>query len=424
MNLVTPTDGLTITADTTFTPGVYHLPQGITIAADDITLDGNGALLIGRTHNGRGITLDNRHNITLKNLHLQGYYHGLYARHCRQLTITNCHIRDTAELPPNTRFLDIWLPAEQAYGGAILLWQVEDSHITHNDLQHQMNGLLTYDCRRLTVQSNLANYNSGFGFHLSGTADSLYEDNHADFCCRYEPRGHRHGHMGADAAGFLAVRGSSHNTFRRNSARLGGDGFFLAGLSPDGVLDGCNDNLFEANDGSYSPNIAFEATFCRGNHFRDNYANAGNYGFWLGFSWDNLLENNQANGNRQAGIAVENGYNCTVRANTFRANGYGLLLWSKRIPAFDTAVPANDTSYNWLIENNHFEANNKAIRIAANQDHGIRPMPPTATTPRPHHHTIRHNTIHNNRVGIELLAARDTVVEDNEFAGNVEADLR
>src|SRR5688572_23581930 len=104
MNLITPTDGLTITADTTFAPGVYHFPQGITIAADNITLNGNGALLIGRTHTSRGVTLENHHNVTLNTLPLQGYYHGLYAHRCRQLTITNCHIRDTAELPANSRF--------------------------------------------------------------------------------------------------------------------------------------------------------------------------------------------------------------------------------------------------------------------------------------------------------------------------------
>jgi parallel beta-helix repeat protein len=89
---------------------------------------------------------------------------------------------------PNTLFLDIWLPAEKAYGGGILLCRVKESLIAENDLQHQMNGLLAYHCRYLTVRSNVANYSSGFGFHLYDTSDSLYEDNYADFCCRYEPR--------------------------------------------------------------------------------------------------------------------------------------------------------------------------------------------------------------------------------------------
>lgn len=41
---IPPTDGMIIGADTTLAPGVYHLPHGLTIAADGVTLDGGGAL--------------------------------------------------------------------------------------------------------------------------------------------------------------------------------------------------------------------------------------------------------------------------------------------------------------------------------------------------------------------------------------------
>jgi len=43
---VIPVDGMVITEDTTFAPGVYPLRQGITIGADGVTLDGGGALLV------------------------------------------------------------------------------------------------------------------------------------------------------------------------------------------------------------------------------------------------------------------------------------------------------------------------------------------------------------------------------------------
>ena len=101
-----------------------------------------------------------------------------------------------------------------------------------------MCGLLTHHCRDLLVNDNTACYCSGFGFHLYGTSYSVFEDNTADFCCRYEPRGPRAGHMGADAAGFLLVHSACWNVFRRNSARMSGDGFFLAGLTPKGKLVG------------------------------------------------------------------------------------------------------------------------------------------------------------------------------------------
>ena len=45
------------------------------------------------------------------------------------VAVSGNQITATAEVPPNTIFLDIWLPAEKAYGGAILLRNVTDSTV-------------------------------------------------------------------------------------------------------------------------------------------------------------------------------------------------------------------------------------------------------------------------------------------------------
>ncbi|MCU0493517.1 MAG: right-handed parallel beta-helix repeat-containing protein [Chloroflexaceae bacterium] len=423
--MITPTDGLVITQNTTLAPGVYLLPQGLTIGADGVTLDGNGALLVGAGRQGRGLTLEGRRGVSVRNLRLMEYEHGIVARNCERLSISQCHVTATAEVPPNTIFLDIWLPAERAYGGGVLLHNVRQSRVEENDLGHQMNGLLCYDCTKLTVRRNQANYCSGFGFHFFNSSDCLVEENGADYCCRYYRRDAQSQHLGADAAAFLIAHGSCRNVFRRNMARLGGDGFFLAGLRPDWVHVPCNDNLFEENDGSYSPNIAFEATFSSGNTYRRNLANYCSYGFWLGFSAENVLEANDMRHNHKAGIAVENGYGMRVRHNRFESNSYGVLLWSKHVAAFAGAVPQNDTSRDWLIEENEFRRNEVAVRIAADQDHGVRPLPiATPRCPRPHGHRLRRNSFVDNRVGVETIDADDTMLEDNQMVGNVEADTR
>ena len=157
-------------------------------------------------------------------------------------------------------------------------------------------------------------------------------------------------------------------------------GAFLAGLAPDGQALGCDDNLFEENDGSLSPNIAFEATFCRGNVFRDNYADHSNYGFWLGFSWDTVVENNRIARNRQAGIAVENGHGFSVRGNRFRGNGHGLLIWTRPAPPLTALFSAHETSHRWTVEGNVFKGNGTGVRIAADQDHGVRALPAGQTS--------------------------------------------
>ncbi|HSV73065.1 MAG TPA: right-handed parallel beta-helix repeat-containing protein [Chthonomonadales bacterium] len=429
MRTASPCDGLVVTESITLAPGVHVAPRGITVAADDVVIDGQGALLLSPDGAGAGITLTGRANVTIRNVRLAGYRHGIHARACRYLVLSRNRVSGTAELPPNTVFLDIWRPADQAYGAGILLQDVLDSRVEDNDLQHQQNGLLTYGCRRIRVARNEVSYNSGFGIHLYGTCDSLFEGNRADYCCRFEPRegGLHHGHMGADAAGFVAVYGSSGNTFRQNTARMGGDGFFLAGLTPAGEKRGCDDNLFEENDASLSPNIAFEATFCRGNVFRRNHADRSNYGFWLGFSWDSVIEGNRMVANRQAGVAVENGHGCAVRGNTFQANGHGVLLWSRRASQFEEAFPDALTSHDWDIDGNRFTRNGIGVRIAANQDHGIRNLPETAGAPpgpRPHGHRILRNDIQDNRIGVELVGVDDTRIEANILNRNVEANLR
>jgi len=250
-----------------------------------------------------------------------------------------------------------------------------------------------------------------------------------DFCCRHQPIRERTGDMGADATGFLVIWGSSRNVFRKNLARMGGDGFFVAGgkFNEDGKRMGCDDNLFEGNDASWSPNIGFEATFCKGNIFRDNFADKCNYGFWLGFSWDNIIENNRIRLNRQAGIAVENGRGFSVKGNTFVENGHGILLWSKYVEEWAKQFPENLTSHHWRIERNTFIRNGKAIRIAADQSHGIEPLDPEVSGKeevRPGDHEIVSNTIEDNRVGIELVKADRTIVKDNILTRNVEANLR
>lgn len=389
--------------DTVLPPGIHALPDGIEIAADGVTLDGAGAVLVGSGREGVGVRVTGRTGVRIRNLTVLEYRHGIHAAGCRDLRIESVRVASTWEIPHNTLFLDIF-HTPGAYPGAVLLEETSDSRVADCTLSHQMCGLLSYACRGLEVARNNASYSSGFGFLLSGTSESRFENNDADFCCRWHARAEGGGHMGADAAGFVLVNGSSRNTLQENRARLGGDGFFLAGLRHDGGFAPCDENLFVRNDASWSPNIGFEATFSSGNIFRENTAARCNYGFWLGFSRENLLEGNQIQANRQAGIAVENGVGMRVRSNHFSGNGAGVLLWSKRIPAFDAAVPQNDTSRDWVIEQNEFTANGKAIRIAADQDHGVRDFVQNGSCPEPHNHLLRGNRFDRNAVDVDAPA--------------------
>jgi parallel beta-helix repeat protein len=414
-------NGLRINKDTQLEPQVYVLPEGITIDSDHVTLDGRGATIMESDKTGQGIKISGRKNVIIKNLRLMNYYHGISIKKSTGIEICNCKITSTSEIQSNTLFLDIWKSAVDAYGGAIFLEQVTDSKIHDNDLQHQMNGLLSYQCKGLEVANNVANYCSGFGFHLFETSDSTYTNNYADYCCRYYLSSGG-SHLGADAAGFLIIFKSCNNVFRKNYARLGGDGFFLAGLTPSGIDVGCNNNLFQENDASYSPNNAFEGVFSKGNTYRGNKANHSNYGFWLGFSSDCILKDNQIYNNRQAGIAVENGIHFEVLDNDIQNNTHGILIWTRLYDFLKTVPDMNVTSRDWLIERNRLIQNKKAIRIAANQNHGVRGLDREQSSIPPQNHVIQNNEIRGNVIGIELEKVNDTRMNEN-LLDNLVANL-
>ncbi len=68
-----PTDGCTITQNTTFTQGTYNLPNGIGFDSQfGLLLDCNGATLIG-SGSSNGITLDASNRINIKNCMIKNY---------------------------------------------------------------------------------------------------------------------------------------------------------------------------------------------------------------------------------------------------------------------------------------------------------------------------------------------------------------
>lgn len=428
MKTVIPKNGLVITDSVRLEPGCYALTEGIIIEGNGIVVEASGVAIFGKDKSGVGVLLDGCLNVTISGLTLRSFYHGIKATHCKELTISNCDISDTHEIPPNTIFLDIWKSVDEAYGGAILLGDCNAIIIANNTLQHQQNGLLAYNCQKIEVHNNQCNYNSGAGIFLNSTTDSTFSENSCDYCCRFEPRKGdlHHGHQGADAAGFVAVMGSSGNKFIRNTARMSGDGFFFAGFGPTQIKAGCDNNLFLENDASWSPNIGFEATFCSGNSFVSNKARFCNYGFWCGFSTETTITENVIQSNREAGIAVENGTHFTIQNNSFQKNGHGVLLWNHPLEPLQFAWPDRDTSKFWTIENNRFEQNEIGVRIAANQSHGTRPIEMNefaAIQPCPNNHTIRKNQFLNSGIAIQLCDTVDNTIENNRFENSIVRDI-
>lgn len=406
---------MVITQDTTLAPGVYILSEGLKIGADGITLDGSGALLLNPNHQGAAIYAENRSGITVRGIATSGFYHGLRFDHCRDVQIEEVRVRDTAEIEGMDTFLYLWLPIEQVYSGAVLLHDVNGGVVRNCDVQHQMNGILMVGCSNVIVERNNASFNSGWGVYLSASSDNLIQNNRLDFCNRVYRRPEDGSiRVEADAAGIVLVISSCRNKLLGNSCLCGGNGIFIVGYDYKGGKAPCNDNLVEDNDCRLSPNNGVEASFSRGNTFRRNDCSRSNYGFWMGYSWDSLLEDNRVEFNRWTGISIEHGHGFTIRNNRIFTNGEGLRLFTRGGEVLET-WDGFEASHDFTIQGNEFTAN----RIGFNGYTGKEIQSSDA-----HGFTLRGNTFRDNRTGARFHRVHDCALIDNQFSGNVEQGVQ
>jgi parallel beta-helix repeat protein len=385
---------------------------------DHVTVEAKDVLILSPTQTGVGIQASGRRGLTIRGLRISGFYHGIRLDNCEDVLVEGVQVRGTQEIEGIDTFLYLWLPIEKAYGGAILLHNVTGGAVRDCDLQHQMNGILMYHTSGVTVERCNASFNSGWGIYLSDSHENTVQDNQLDFCNRVYRRPENGSiRVEADAAGIVLVKGASRNRFLRNSCLCGGDGIFVAGYEHPGSVTPCDDNLFEENDCRLSPNNAIESTFSRGNIFRKNDCSRSNYGFWLGFSWENVLEENVVEFSRWVGIAIEHGHDNLIRNNQIRLNGEGVRLWTRSAKG-QGVMPywqGFEVSYNHTLEDNLFETNRigfsgyTAENIPDEECFGYH---------------LRGNTFRDNRVGAHFTRVHDCSVEANKFEGNVEAALQ
>ncbi|HLC72554.1 MAG TPA: NosD domain-containing protein [Candidatus Nanoarchaeia archaeon] len=137
-------DGCAVETSITLQPNTYSLPHGIAFTADNLHLDCNGAVLEDATQSNSapGMTLFNRHNITISNCFLQSFNKGIFIQNSRNIRILNSHFSNNYEdgvraltsqqllLQDNTFFRNQF---------AIHFETTDDSTIVHNFLEENEN---------------------------------------------------------------------------------------------------------------------------------------------------------------------------------------------------------------------------------------------------------------------------------------------
>ena len=359
---------LEIRADTSLDPAKTY--GQIVIKASNVTLDGQGAWLIGATQGAAktfkrtAISASGVSRVTLRNIKAKGWETGLHVTAGSQWTIENCDFSDNFNDPDFG-----W--GENGRRGGIVLQDVSKSTLRKNRAQHVWDGCALVDSNDNTLEGNDFSHTANTCLQLWNSSRNVVRKNTLTYGLRIS-RGEVHAR---DSACVLIESGSNDNRFFDNNCTHGGDGIFIRSLN-GWVSTG---NLFERNDASFANNNCFEAWSPR-NIYRDNKANHGSYGFWLGASDQTVLEGNEASHNGEpsgfhnsphlpasghAGIVFMFGpsSHTVVRGNTCAANnGAGIAL----VGDLDSQG-RQWKAFHWIIEQNKIQANRWGI-YAKNAD--------------------------------------------------------
>lgn len=366
-------DSIAITRSVHIQPGRYVVAdksgQGVLqIQADNVTVDFSGARLLScpnpekaarENFSGIGINLAGHHGVILKNAVVQGFLCNIKVQNASRVTLQNCDVRFSRAQrllqsgTPTDSFLNIRdVTAWREYGAGIWMENVTDSAVTECRASGAYDGLVLINARHCTVRGNDFSFNSAFGIGLYASSGNEVCWNHADFVNR--PWG---GGWGGDATDMAVVNGSNRNFIVGNSLTHGGDGFFLTDRVNGGYDErdkafhfygSCNDNVVADNDGSWSPNNAFEGTFSFGNVYLGNRADDSGYGFWLGFSDHSGVFDNDIRRNRVSGVAIGQGRGARIEGNKLIGNGQNAIaIWSDNGPGLE-AHPSADS---WIVDN-------------------------------------------------------------------------
>ncbi len=349
-----PVDDLEISSSDTLCSGNYAaedpgedgflriVEDGVELVAAGVRLDGMGS------YSGYGVVIDSRENVLLRGIELTGYHYGVKITGSSDITVRQ--VRSHGNKKETEGWLLITEPTQ--HGGGILLLESDGCLIEDNpDLTDQNVGVELQNSHHNTVRNNVANHCTAWGIRLYASDHNTIENNEAHHCIRGG---------GNDAAGMLLVQGSDRNIIEGNDLRWGGDGFFIGNEHGEPS----NHNLIVGNDGSFSPHNAFEATFSDSNVFEDNIANDSHYGFWLGYSFNNIVRGNEIRNNRADGIAIDRGFFNTIEENTFSGNVNNIHLWqgSPPVPGY-----GDHESHHYTLRENVFESGDYGI-TAANTD--------------------------------------------------------
>jgi nitrous oxidase accessory protein NosD len=343
-----------------FNPGTFSVPDP---AADglirinnqqNIILDGTNVNVDGTNFSGYMVKINNSKNIIIRNFKSASMFkYAVYITNSDSIQIYNCNF--SLNKVDSSGWIDVWADYQSALGGGVMMYQSGYAEIYQNTMKLQNDGVALYHCNNVNVYENDFDWNTSYGIRMFFTDTCHIHHNLASHINRPLTNP-------SDCAAILLIV-SNNNLVEENDFSYSGDGIFLGQYEYSSTP---NNNVFIHNECSYSPHNAIEATFADGNVYKRNACNYSHYGFWLGYSYNSLVDSNEIIGNQYSGIAVDRGFNNTIIHNMITDNPIGIELWEgSSIPPYQ-----NQYSHDYLIKGNLIQGNRLAIK-STNTEHMV-----------------------------------------------------
>jgi parallel beta-helix repeat protein len=311
----------------------------------DVILDGDSCTVNGTNYIGYMIKITNSHNIVIKNFDsVFKYKYAVYITGSDHIIINgNDFSRNKVD---SLGWIDVWADYNSALGGGVMMYQCRAVQIFDNIMKYQNDGVAAYHCDSLKIHNNDFAWNTSYGIRMFWTDTCYIYENTASHINRplTDP---------SDCAALLMII-SNANRVENNDLSWSGDGVFLGQYQHSNIP---NNNYFAYNQCSNSPHNAIEATFADGNIYKHNICNVSDYGMWLGYSFNSIVDSNEVNGNFHSGIAIDRGFNNVITHNTIKENPIGIQLWKgSPISGYQ-----NQNSQDYFIRNNTIEGNTQGL---------------------------------------------------------------
>ncbi len=255
---------LTITTNTTLTKDYFNTT--IVIAADGVTLDGDGHMIIGPgpdIYIGEDLVLDpNNPEHSIVPLEEFNVTVGILLEGRTSVTVKNCYVT--------------------GFRVGFFLKGSDGNILQGNTANNNTDGFGLLESSWNSFEANTVNYN-GVGFILDMKQGETDKDWDLSEGNSFEANTANH-----NGLGFMVLR-SDGNSFEANTANHNDFGF---------LVDLSEGNSFEANTVNYNAHFGFWSSETSNDTFRENTANNNNWGFAiLSKSFGNILQGNTANNN-------------------------------------------------------------------------------------------------------------------------------